>query len=254
MNTVMVFAGTSEGRAIVDRLSALPVRCIVSVATDYGSAMLVSYKSAVEVLEGRMNALQMSEAIRSKGVGLVIDATHPYAADVSANIKKACEAENVELWRLVRQGAALGQDPDLECFPDVLSLVERLNGLEGNVLLTTGSKDLAAFTKVNNYRQRLYPRVLPAMASLEACERLGYDRSRIICMQGPFSRAFNEAMMREFHIKLLVTKDSGQAGGFFEKLEASRACGVRILILGRPTVEEGFSLSQIEAALKEKYR
>jgi precorrin-6x reductase len=253
VKTVLVFAGTSEGRMLVERLVGMHVRCVACVATEYGSALLPAYES-VAVLQGRMVAAQMRDVILRENTQLVIDATHPYAVEASRNIGQACAEAGVELWRLVRERADMAVDADLEYYPDVAGIVRRLNELQGNVLLTTGSKNLSAFTGVKDYAQRLYPRVLPICSSLEACGRLGYDMRNIIAMQGPFSQALNEAMLKEFNIRVLVTKESGQAGGFLEKLAAAKNCGVLTLVLGRPVSENGFTMAQIERALLDRFQ
>ena len=73
-------------------------------------------------------------------------------------------------------------------------------------------------------------------------------------MQGPFSRELNVALLREFGIGVLVTKASGVAGGFWEKVEAARECGVELVVIHRPVnEEEGCSLEQVEQMLVDDY-
>ncbi len=251
MKTVLVFGGTSEGRRLAEELALLPVRCVVCVATDYGEAAL-GPGTAAALHKGRLDAPQMRQLMRREGAALVIDATHPYAGAVSGNIQKACQAQDIPYWRLVRAEAELPPD-GCEYFDRVEDLVQRLGQLPGNILLTTGSKDLAAFTKVEGYRERIYPRILPAVDSLEQCTRLGYDPRHILCMQGPFSQRFNEALIQELDIKVLVTKESGRAGGFYEKAAAAQARGIPLLVLGRPLQEQGMSLPEVLAALRRQF-
>ena len=92
---------------------------------------------------------------------------------------------------------------------DARQAVDVLSATTGNVLLTTGSKDLDIFARLPDFQKRLYPRVLPALESLERCLTLGYPQKHIIAMQGPFSREMNLATLREIGAGLLVTKDSG---------------------------------------------
>ncbi|MCC8189321.1 MAG: precorrin-6A/cobalt-precorrin-6A reductase, partial [Planctomycetes bacterium] len=119
----------------------------------------------------------------------------------------------------------------------------------GRVLLTTGVKDLAAFTVVPEYRQRLFLRVLPAPASLRECARLGFRSSHVIAMQGPFSRELNRAILTNFAIHLLVTKDGGSAGGFQEKLLAAADAGVEVVVIGRPPERDGYPFDALLAVL-----
>ena len=96
-----------------------------------------------------------------------------------------------------------------------------MEGTEGNVLLTTGSKELKVFTEIPSYRDRLYARVLSLPSVVETCSEYGFEGKHLIAMQGPFSREMNEAMLRQYQCSYLVTKDSGKAGGFEEKIQAA---------------------------------
>ena len=107
-----------------------------------------------------------------------------------------------------------------------------LAATQGNVLLTTGAKELAAFTGLD--AARLYPRVLPTVAGITACEGAGIPHRNIIAMQGPFTLELNLALMQQFHIRYLVTKDGGSAGGFAEKAQAAAQSGAALVVLRRP--------------------
>ena len=76
--------------------------------------------------------------------------------------------------------------------------------------------------------------MLPSVESIEKCRAAGLLSHHIIAMQGPFSAQLNAALFREYDIKILVTKESGNAGGFFEKLEAAKACNVISLLVKKP--------------------
>ena len=88
-------------------------------------------------------------------------------------------------------------------------------------------------------RERCYPRVLPSVSSLEACQAAGFPPKQIIAMQGPFSAELNRAVIRQLDISVLVTKESGAAGGFEEKCAAARDTGCRLIVVERPTRERG---------------
>ena len=106
------------------------------------------------------------------------------------------------------------------------------NRSEENILLATGAKELAAFAPLDS--ARLYPRVLPTPEGIAACEAAGIPHRNIIAMQGPFSCQLNKALIEQFHIRYLVTKDGGAAGGFAEKAEAAAETGVQLVVLRRP--------------------
>ena len=69
---------------------------------------------------------------------------------------------------------------------------------------------------------------------VEACQKLGFEGNHLIAMQGPFSCQLNKALIEQFHIRYLVTKDGGAAGGFAEKVQAAAETGVQLVVLRRP--------------------
>ena len=118
---------------------------------------------------------------------------------------------------------------------------------EGPVFLTTGVKELSAFAPLA--RERLYVRVLPTHEALCICEREKIPPSHIVAMQGPFSEALNRALLSQFQIRHLVTKEGGAAGGFSEKVSAAKACGAVLWVLRRPA-EQGLSYAQLLEQLR----
>ena len=174
-----------------------------------------------------------------KDAALCIDATHPYAKHVTVSVKAACEEAGVEYLRLLRppcdmEGAVIVED--------AAEAAAYLLAHEGRVLLTTGAKELPAFSGIAP--ERIFPRILPTHEGLSACERASIPHRNIIAMQGPFSRELNEAILRQYAIRYLVTKDGGSPGGFPEKAEAAEALGVKLIVIRRPR-ETGLSYEQI---------
>ena len=179
------------------------------------------------------------------GSDLCVDATHPYAVAVTENIRRACSQAGVPCRRLLR-GAS--ETAGVTAVGSAAEAAALLAGREGNILLTTGSKELGAFSALPS--ERLYPRVLPNHESLSACEGAGIPHRNILAMQGPFSTELNEALIRQFHIAYLVTKDGGKAGGFEEKLRAAKNTGIELVLIRRPE-ETGESFEEIAAACEE---
>ena len=177
-----------------------------------------------------------------EGYTLVIDATHPYAVEVTKNIRSAAEAAGLPYLRLLRQS----DGEDLCHKADTMAAAaEMLLQLPGNVLLTTGSKELNYFA-LPGLVERCFPRVLPMTDSLERCLSLGFPPKNIICMQGPFSREMNVATLHQFDIKTLVTKNTGSYGGFREKADAAREAGCALLVVERPVEEQGLLMDEMQ--------
>ena len=243
---ILLFGGTSEGRELAEWLSGEGFGLTLCVATEYG-ASLVPELPGLEVHTGRLDRSGMEQLLAGGGFDRVVDATHPYAVEVTEHLRAAAEAAGVPYLRLLRQSS--GEDGCRKA-ASLAEAADLLVDLPGNVLLTTGSKELAPFA-VPGLVERCYPRVLPTMDSLERCLSLGFPPAHIICMQGPFSRALNVALIRQFHIQTLVTKDSGGYGGFREKAEAAREAGCALLVVERPTRETGLTLEELKTAVKE---
>jgi precorrin-6x reductase len=236
---VLVFGGTTEGAELARRLPRPGLEVAVSVATDYGAELLRGRN--VKVLLGRLNQGEMAELMAEYDA--VIDATHPYAAQVSENIAAAAAQLGLPVYRLLRSDD--GGEGDWIEVPDAVQAARRLAALPGNILLTTGSKDLAAYTALEDYRERVWVRILPSQESLAQALELGYPPRHLIAMHGPFSEELNLALMHQLDIRVLVTKRSGSAGGFPEKVRAARQAGAALLVLSRPTREQGETLEEI---------
>ena len=115
---------------------------------------------------------------------------------------------------------------------------------DGNVLATTGSKELAVYTRLTDYQERVYARILPDSQALANSEALGFPKSHIIAMQGPFGMEMNVATLHAVGARKLVTKESGSVGGFLDKIHAALETGAVALVIGRPSSENGISLEE----------
>ena len=242
---ILVFAGTSEGRLLAEFLSQISQAATICVATEYGELVLPPLPY-IQVHQGRLTSAQMQQMMAPDT--LVIDATHPYAAVVTENIQQAATQAGVQYIRLVRESLSYGKH--VIVVPDTQAAAAYLNSVTGTALLTTGSKELEAFTGVAQFAKRLWPRVLPTPSVLEKCITLGFAPAHIIAMQGPFSKAMNVALLKQTSAKYLVTKDTGAAGGFSEKIEAAQQVGAQVILIARPTQEQGMTLAQVKRQLQ----
>ena len=204
----------------------------------------------VKILRGRMDRYQIEEFIRNQGIHLVIDATHPHARLVSEEIQEACRRTGVRLERCLRAEGEPNKECDWVEVDSIQEAVAFLSSVSGVIFATTGSKELEALCRIPEYQKRVYARVLPTSGVLKKCEELGITGSHLIAMQGPFSTEMNELFLRQTKAEWLLTKDSGRAGGFQEKLEAARINGTRVVVIRRPE-ENGISLEEAMKVLKE---
>ena len=244
----VIFGGTTEGRQLADFCGQRGIRCAVCVVSSYGEELLPETEW-VRRETGARTAEEMAKLLERLRPVLVLDATHPYAVQASENIRLACEKTGLDCLRVVRQseaaaGAAGEQAPRIRYVRDAAEAAEALAGTRGPVFVTTGSKELEAFARLENWQERIYVRVLPDSRVLAQCEAMGFARGHVIAMQGPFSADLNAAMMQAVQAAYLVTKESGAAGGFAEKMEAAARLGIPAVVIGRPRQESGISAEE----------
>ena len=193
MYKAIVFAGTTEGYALCRFLAENKVSVYACAATEYGGSILEE-NEFLHVNAGRLDTEDMEELFMRETPEIVLDATHPYAAEVTKNIRKACENAGVSYQRVLRpEGERSGQAVYVE---STEKAAEFLSGTKGNIFLTTGSKELAKFTVIPDYKERLFARVLSIPSVIGACAELGIEGKHLIGMQGPFSTEINEAMLK----------------------------------------------------------
>lgn len=252
MYKVIVFAGTTEGYDLCRYLSRNQIPVLACVATEYGSRS-VEENPFLKVQAARLTQEEMEKLFEEIRPEMVLDATHPYAAEVTKNIHTACENAGIVYQRVLREEGDSGDQENAVYVDSPEAAVEYLKNTEGNILLTTGSKELGKFTALPGYQERLYARVLSLPSVMTACASYGLEGKHLIGMQGPFSRELNAAMLRQYDCRYLVTKDSGKAGGFLEKAEAAMECQVQLVIIGRPLQEKGLSLKECRKMLGEHF-
>lgn len=281
---VVIFGGTTEGRQLAGYLIQLnkqqkvqKIQVHVCVASEYGAQVLPE-DDALKVHVGRLEQADMQEFLQAVQADICVDATHPYAVLVTQNIYQACKVVGVPYVRVRRdmQDEPRSTDSGMQMsgtyiadaagkrytnetsdsiyVGDIQAAVDYLKGVTGNILITTGSKELHLYTQIPDYESRCTARVLPTQSVVEACTELGFTGKHLICMQGPFDLEMNLATLRYADADFMVTKASGKNGGYDEKCEAALAAGVQLVVIGRPKeqVEPVMSLAQTEEYLREK--
>ena len=248
MSRIVIFAGTTEGRRLSELLSADRIVHDVCVATQYGADLLPAEPYA-RIRTGRMDAGQMSDFLREKDIGTgdyIIDATHPYAAEATKSIRTAGEKTGAAYIRVVRASEACPDD-GLLYYDHMEDIAAALGGVTGNILLTTGSKELGGdcAKAAPETIEKTFVRVLPTVESLELCRQAGIETRRILAAVGPFSKELNRAILSQYGIRHLVSKESGSEGGFRDKLDAALELSVTCHILRRPSAEAGMDLVSV---------
>lgn len=237
---ICIFGGTTEGRLFAEFLSENDIKADLYIATEYGQQFVNGLKN-INVHQRRIDEKEMVSLFLEKKYDFIVDATHPFAKIVSQNIINASSISGIKYMRIIRNSI---ENENCSYFDTFDECVNYLKGKEGNILLTTGSKNLDEFTAIDNYRDRIYVRILPMESSLKRCIELGYLNKNIICMQGPFSKELNSAMINSIDAKYLVTKESADSGGFEDKVQACVKTGAKCLVIKKQD-EEGYTLTDI---------
>lgn len=227
---IWVIGGTSDASKIVDLLLPRNKNILVSTTTDYGSEL--ARQDGVTVVRKMLDSDEMEVLIKTYEIECVIDASHPFAEVVSKNAMQACALQNIEYFRFERKSTIFKN----ACYYDhYRQIVDALQNSEGKILLTIGSKNINAFDALEP--ERIIVKVLPVKESIALCENAGLKAHQIIAMKGKMSKETNKALMLEYGITHLVTKDSGNAGGLNEKISAAEELGLKVHILRRPKVD-----------------
>ena len=238
----VVIAGTTEGRQVLELLNRKSLSMAATVATETG-AQALSGAFAIEktkIYTGRRDEEGFAMLFRKLRPRFVVDASHPFAGQVSRTVLKVCRDLKIPCLRYVRREEAWedGGKVQILTAADAGEAADMLSRMEGNILLTTGANTAPVYVRVlADFNQRAYIRVLDTPSSAQACLAAGIDPSRVICANPPFSVEDNTALIRRYHIKILVTKDSGKTGGVEEKLKAAGIAGAKVVMIRRPGEE-----------------
>lgn len=254
---IAVFGGAGEGAELACGLAERGTECAMFVTTDAGDEFirarlrdLSGSSDSVTVLTGSLNGPELLRLLVKEDFTAVIDATHPFATEISKNLRFACAGADVPLLRLDRGRTEIPDGADVRLAADYGEAADLASSFPGPIFLTIGSRRLREFVDgFSGAVERLVVRVLSEPSSIEACLAVHIPRSNIIAAAGPFSVAFNVACISERKCEVLVTKDSGARGGTPEKLAAAARLGIPVVMVRRPGIEED-SVTTVAAAME----
>lgn len=235
-----VFGGTTEGRELCEYLKNGDKEFSVFTATVEGAEML---SEDMDIKSGRLDEKEMERVLLD--FDIIIDATHPYAKDVTANIKTACDILGKKYIRVSRE--------DIFCenaiyFDTIEDAAKFLKNQAGRIFVSTGSKEADKYTVIDDYENRIVIRILDSDEALKKCRDMGFKN--ILCGLGPFTVEEN---MRDFKgCSWLVTKSSGKAGGFEEKIKAARELGMKTAVIKRSD-DKGYSLEEVYKMIDRQF-
>ena len=234
---ILLLGGTSEGRELTVLLEAAGYDILLSVATDYG-ADIAEAAGIGQKLTGRLDEAGLSHLLDEKRITAVVDATHPFAQNVTRIAKQVCKDKRIPFIRYSRPQLAVHEHPLIHYAENYEQAAAMAVSLGKNIFATVGANRLESIVgTVRSAGVRLIVRVLPEVNSLTKCLSLGIAGKDIIAMQGPFTEALNKELFIAYDVDVVMMKESGAAGGTDTKLAAAIDCGIPVVIIRRPQQE-----------------
>jgi precorrin-6A/cobalt-precorrin-6A reductase len=228
---ILILGGTGEARRLAARLPGGVISSLAGRVTD-------PRLPDGEVRIGGFGGVGgLVEWLRANGITAVVDATHPFAATMTAHAVEATALAGVPLLVLRRPGWTAEPGDDWRW---VDSLEEAAAGLPGErVFLTTGRQDVGVFARCGQFF---------LARSVEPPEPPMPQRIRVLLDRGPFTVDGEVALMREHAIDVLVTKDSG-GEQTSAKLVAARLLGIPVVVVRRPPAPAAPTVDSVDAAV-----
>lgn len=241
---ILVLGGTSDSILICNKLNEMNSDYIVSVTTQYGYD--IAKKATDNVLMAKLTVDEMIDLIKKKEITKIIDATHPYAVVVSTNAIESAKVADIDYIRFERESLINKIDYENKYIvEDIEEACKIANKIGKNIFIGTGSKNLDKYVSLIKDKH-LVARVLPTSEVIQSCEKLGLNADNIIAMKGPFCEQINTATFMQYNIDLLITKESGIAGGFLEKVNACKNLNIPVVIIKRESMNYPNVINKIE--------
>lgn len=243
---ILVLGGTSDALEIAAAIFAITPDVMVSAATEYGGAVSKN-RFPGRIVAGQMDQDQLKKFLLTQGVSCVVDASHPYAENISRYAIQACRELSIAYCRFERPKVP-GEGDFITC-REFQEAGELAAACQGNIFITIGKNHIAQVLAGIPELERVRVRVLPQSETIRQLEDLGLNADHIIAMKGPFSEEMNYLMFREAAASVLISKDSGTQGGTDHKIEAARRLGMKIILVSRPELNYPHQFSDLDGLL-----
>ncbi|MCX5826451.1 MAG: precorrin-6A reductase [Deltaproteobacteria bacterium] len=246
---ILLLGGTSETAPLAAGMVKAGFTVLVSTATDI--PLELDDHPQLRRRSGPLDAPGLEALIRDNAIRVLVDATHPYAAAIRALAATTARRLSISYLTFVRPGITAENTQEITFAADH-DEAARLACAGGKaVLLTTGSRNLRPYAEeAKRTGTPLIVRVLPHPNSLAACRAAGIPAETVIAAKGPFSVEENINTIRKFGVGVLVTKDSGAAGGVPAKIAAAKLEKCKIIVVERPLTGDGLIFQSAEKLIK----
>jgi cobalt-precorrin 5A hydrolase/precorrin-3B C17-methyltransferase len=245
LSQFLVLGGTSEGRLTASHLLSAGYSVTVSVTGETGLATVPDGAEAMTGSKNEADWIDLFEDIDASSELLgVVDATHPFASEATAEIKNACVRTGVPLCRFFRresipENAILADNPQNAAVTAI-----KLTNKGDTIFLSTGVNMLPKILPPLREAERgVLARILPAAESFAKAKRAGLAPKETVAIWGAGGADLNAALCAEHGVKCIVSKASGDVGGINAKAEAAVRLSVPFVLISRP--EEPASLLRV---------
>ena len=232
---IFVLAGTQDGREIVRLLLEQGHDVAASVVSSYGGELLAHACGQRCLINDKpLDEAALKDYLQEHDIRLLVDASHPYAANVSRNAIAVCQVLSIPYIRYERDLSKLDYDR-ITVVHSYEEAAQAAAALGKKIFLTTGSRNLDKFVHSPDLKDcELTARVLPTAEVIGLCESLGLDAGHIVALQGPFSQELNRELFRKYGAEVIITKNSGTIGGTDTKFAAAAELNLPIVLIDRP--------------------
>lgn len=239
---VIIMAGTHDAVRIIEKISSFEdIKILATTTTEYGAELAIS-AGAHGVISRGLPSEKIVEIINERNINVLVDATHPFAVEATKNAIKAVHKTGIKYLRFERPQIPLPESElvyKVQSFEDAASKAVEIckKSVNSKIMHLAGVSTLHYLTE-HIKPERIVARVVPSIFSIKKCLETGLPGENIIAMQGTFSKDFNRAMMNEYNVSAVITKESGETGGTPEKVEAALELGIPVVVVMRPEVAE----------------
>ena len=231
---IFLIAGTEDARKLAEFLTQHGHLITASVISEYGKKILQQYEG-IKISNKKLDEDELTENLRGN-FEILVDASHPYAVNVSQNAIAACKRSEIPYIRFERSEVEI-TDKNVFKVDSYESAAVKAAEFGKNIFITTGSRNLKKFIDAPALKDcNLSVRILPTAEVLRECESYGLTPKQIIAMQGPFSTELNVETFKHCRAEVIITKNSGKVGGVDTKIAAANILNLPVVMIERPKI------------------
>jgi len=243
---ILVLGGTTEAKQVARLFEEQAIPYLITTTTGLGQQEL-NREGIYKVLVTRLDKNSFNGLLQEYPIRLIIDATHPFAEQISQLAIQIASEKQIKYLRFQRQDLDLTMVSNALLCSNWEEAIREASKFH-QILLTIGVKKLAYWLQhplLQNHK--IYARILPTIESLDTALKSGLTPQHVLAIYGPVPAEIDLSIIRSLSIDVMVTKESGFNGGLDRKIQATRQAGIPIIIVKRPELQN----VQVITELKE---